>query len=211
MNGKRYNLFSAHLKQRFGDRVHKISVDAGFSCPNRGGTRKLPGCLFCDPDGSGAVGIDRGISGGRADRAGQGGHGPQIQGRSSFSPIFSPFPTPSPRFRGCARSTTRPSPSSGVVGLAVGTRPGLPARRGPRPAGRVSPSHLFLARTRPAERARRDPGLFAPGPRLRGLSEGLRRRQGAGPAGLRPRHSRACRGGTARRCWPPPTRWPGCG
>ena len=55
METKRYNLFSERLKGLFGGRVHKISVDAGFSCPNRGGTRNLAGCLFCDPGGSGAT------------------------------------------------------------------------------------------------------------------------------------------------------------
>ena len=50
MEAKRYNLFSEHLKERLGGRIHKISVDAGFSCPNRGGTRRLPGCLFCAAD-----------------------------------------------------------------------------------------------------------------------------------------------------------------
>ena len=62
MNAKRYRLFSEHLKQRFGARVHKISVDAGFGCPNRAGGRSGSGCLFCDPGGSGAVGIERELS-----------------------------------------------------------------------------------------------------------------------------------------------------
>ncbi|NIQ98254.1 MAG: TIGR01212 family radical SAM protein, partial [Desulfuromonadales bacterium] len=58
---KRYRLFSEELKRRFGGRVHKISVDAGMTCPNRDDTRSRPGCLFCDPDGSGAVGIARAL------------------------------------------------------------------------------------------------------------------------------------------------------
>ena len=59
---KRYQLYSEHLKQTFGGRVHKISVDAGFGCPNRAGGRSGNGCLFCDPEGSGAVGIERSLS-----------------------------------------------------------------------------------------------------------------------------------------------------
>lgn len=49
---KRYNQFSAHLKNKFGAKVYKITIDAGFSCPNRDGTISNGGCIFCDDGGS---------------------------------------------------------------------------------------------------------------------------------------------------------------
>lgn len=49
---KLYNQFSAHLKQKFGVKVYKITLDAGFSCPNRDGTISTGGCIFCDEGGS---------------------------------------------------------------------------------------------------------------------------------------------------------------
>ncbi len=49
---KRYNQFSANLKNRFGAKVYKITIDAGFSCPNRDGTISTGGCIFCDESGS---------------------------------------------------------------------------------------------------------------------------------------------------------------
>ncbi len=49
---KRYNTFSAYLKQKFGVKVYKITIDAGFSCPNRDGTISSGGCIFCDGSGS---------------------------------------------------------------------------------------------------------------------------------------------------------------
>ena len=49
---KRYNQYSAHLKQKFGTKVYKITIDAGFSCPNRDGTLSHNGCIFCDDGGS---------------------------------------------------------------------------------------------------------------------------------------------------------------
>ena len=49
---KRYNAFSEHLKQKFGSKVYKITLDAGFSCPNRDGTISNTGCIFCDDGGS---------------------------------------------------------------------------------------------------------------------------------------------------------------
>ena len=49
---KRYNQYSAHLKNKFGAKVYKITLDAGFSCPNRDGTISTGGCIFCDEGGS---------------------------------------------------------------------------------------------------------------------------------------------------------------
>ena len=49
---KRYNAYSEHLKQKFGAKVYKITLDAGFSCPNRDGTISTQGCIFCDDGGS---------------------------------------------------------------------------------------------------------------------------------------------------------------
>ena len=49
---KQYNSYSEHLKQKFGVKVYKITLDAGFSCPNRDGTISKSGCIFCDDGGS---------------------------------------------------------------------------------------------------------------------------------------------------------------
>ncbi|MBT0651885.1 TIGR01212 family radical SAM protein [Geomobilimonas luticola] len=62
MTDKRYNAFSVELKRIFGCRVHRISVDAGFTCPNRDGTVGTGGCIYCGGDGSGSFGIPRGLS-----------------------------------------------------------------------------------------------------------------------------------------------------
>lgn len=49
---KRYNQYSQHLKNKFNAKVYKITIDAGFSCPNRDGTISKDGCIFCDDGGS---------------------------------------------------------------------------------------------------------------------------------------------------------------
>lgn len=46
--GLRYYAYSFYLRQRFGCRVHKVSVDAGLTCPNVDGTVAVGGCVFCD-------------------------------------------------------------------------------------------------------------------------------------------------------------------
>lgn len=45
---KHYNDFSTWLRRQLGCKVQKISIDAGFSCPNRDGTLATGGCVFCD-------------------------------------------------------------------------------------------------------------------------------------------------------------------
>ena len=52
MEEKRYNQYSKHLKDKFGAKVYKITLDAGFSCPNRDGKISNRGCIFCDDGGS---------------------------------------------------------------------------------------------------------------------------------------------------------------
>ncbi|HIE43746.1 MAG TPA: TIGR01212 family radical SAM protein [Candidatus Omnitrophica bacterium] len=47
----RYYKFSSYLKEQFGCRVHKVSIDAGFSCPNKDGRFSRDGCIFCDNRG----------------------------------------------------------------------------------------------------------------------------------------------------------------
>src|SRR5215472_3006031 len=55
----RYRTFNNFLKERFGERVYRVPLDAGFTCPNRDGVRAFGGCTFCDDRGSGAPTIDR--------------------------------------------------------------------------------------------------------------------------------------------------------
>ncbi|WP_040214254.1 TIGR01212 family radical SAM protein [Clostridium polynesiense] len=50
---KRYNSLNYFLRKKFGEKVFKISLDAGFSCPNRDGTVSHGGCIFCSERGSG--------------------------------------------------------------------------------------------------------------------------------------------------------------
>jgi uncharacterized protein len=45
---KRYNDFSTHFRSLFDGRVQKISVNAGFTCPNRDGNRGIGGCTYCN-------------------------------------------------------------------------------------------------------------------------------------------------------------------
>lgn len=58
----RYTTLNTYLKNRFGCKVYKIAIDAGFTCPNRDGTLDTRGCIFCSKGGSGDFAESRALS-----------------------------------------------------------------------------------------------------------------------------------------------------
>lgn len=53
-----YNTIGNYLKERFSCKVIKLSLDAGFTCPNRDGSKGTGGCIFCSAEGSGDFASD---------------------------------------------------------------------------------------------------------------------------------------------------------
>lgn len=49
-NARRYHAYSDFIRSRFGSRVQKLTIDAGFTCPNRDGTLGRGGCTYCNND-----------------------------------------------------------------------------------------------------------------------------------------------------------------
>ncbi len=47
---RRFNAYSDYFRKLYGERVQKVSVDAGFTCPNRDGTKGTGGCTYCNND-----------------------------------------------------------------------------------------------------------------------------------------------------------------
>ncbi|MDD6645524.1 MAG: TIGR01212 family radical SAM protein [Oscillospiraceae bacterium] len=58
----RYNSLNNYLREKFGKKVYKISIDGGFTCPNRDGTLDSRGCIFCSHRGSGDFTPDKNLS-----------------------------------------------------------------------------------------------------------------------------------------------------
>ena len=112
---------NTHLRRRFGCRVHKITVDAGLTCPNRDGTLGTGGCIYCNARGSGT---------GASARAGVGAQirdaKPFLEkrfGAEKFIVYFQSFTNthaPVSRLRSLWEEALA---EDDVVGLAVGTRP----------------------------------------------------------------------------------------
>ena len=116
-----YTTLNDHYRRLFGCKVYKLSIDAGFSCPNRDGTLDTRGCIFCSAAGSG----DFAASGcnitfqledakKRVEAKNKGGK--YIAYFQSFTNTYAPVS----HLRRLYMDATAPDE---VVGLAIGTRP----------------------------------------------------------------------------------------
>jgi len=117
-----YYSFNTYLRQRFGQRVQKITLDAGLTCPNRDGTRGSGGCIYCDGRGSGT-----GAAAKYADIREQTIAGKDFLARRykaqrfiSYFQSFCNTYAPLGRLRAMYDTATE---IPGVVGLSVATRP----------------------------------------------------------------------------------------
>lgn len=74
---KRYHSMDYDLKQTYGEKVYKITLNGGMTCPNRDGTIGHGGCIFCSAAGSGdfagtaALAVSEQLQQGKADLAGK--------------------------------------------------------------------------------------------------------------------------------------------
>lgn len=59
---KRYHSLDYELKTRYGQKIYKLALDGGFTCPNRDGTLGTRGCIFCSAGGSGDFAASRQLS-----------------------------------------------------------------------------------------------------------------------------------------------------
>jgi uncharacterized protein len=118
----RYRAFSDELKREFGCKVQRLSVDAGFTCPNRDGSVGVDGCVFCGGKGSGSYGILNG-----AGVAAQLEHAKEIMVRKYRAQRFiAYFQSYSNTYASVERLRALYDEALSVpdvVGLIVGTRP----------------------------------------------------------------------------------------
>jgi radical SAM protein (TIGR01212 family) len=120
---RRYRDFNSYLREIFGERVQRISLDAGLNCPNRDGTISKLGCIYCDRLGSGTGAmIDRGesieeqVTKGRILAEKRYGARKFIAYFQSFSNTYGPLPQLKEQYDA---ALSRPD----MVGLFVATRP----------------------------------------------------------------------------------------
>ena len=121
-HGKRYYSFDSFLKNRFGEKIYKVSLDGGFTCPNRDGTIGTGGCIFCSEGGSGDFASDARLS--VSDQITQGISLVAAKNPSSryiaYFQAFTNTYAPVSRLR---KLFTEAIEDSRIAALAIGTRP----------------------------------------------------------------------------------------
>jgi radical SAM protein (TIGR01212 family) len=122
MPQKPYREYNAYLREIFGCRVQKITVDAGLTCPNRDGVLGLGGCIYCNARGSGTGASEELQSITEQIEAGKSYLGRRYKAKKflvyfqSFSNTYAPLPRLKELYE---EALSVPD----VVGLSIGTRP----------------------------------------------------------------------------------------
>ncbi len=117
----RVNTFGQYLLRRYGQRVHKLALHAGFTCPNRDGTKGRGGCTFCNnvsfsPNAEGLPRVAPQLEAGRSVLAKRTGARRFMAYFQAYSNTYDSVEALRDRYD---RALTHPD----VIGLSIGTRP----------------------------------------------------------------------------------------
>lgn len=117
-----YLSFNKYLKDKFGQKVYKISLDGGFTCPNRDGKAGTQGCIFCSKGGSGdfaesrEMSITEQIESGKKKVEKKIKSGKYIAYFQAFTNTYAPVETLRQKYE---EAINRPD----IVALSIATRP----------------------------------------------------------------------------------------
>ena len=117
-----YKTLNDHYREKFGCKVYKIAIDAGFTCPNRDGTAGSGGCIFCSAYGGGEFAeapcesISAQLERAKARVSAKNKDGKYIAYFQSFSNTYGPVPH-------LRQLYLEAIAGEDIVGLAIGTRP----------------------------------------------------------------------------------------
>ena len=119
---KRYNDLNTYLRNIFGCRVQKITVDAGLTCPNRDGTLSRGGCIYCNIRGSGTGAHAKGLSVTRQLINGKNSLSKRYKA-TKFIAYFQSFSNTYAPLQDLKRLYDEALSVDDIVGLSIGTRP----------------------------------------------------------------------------------------
>jgi radical SAM protein (TIGR01212 family) len=117
-----YNAFGPYMKRLFGQLVHKINIDAGFTCPNRDGTLGEGGCIYCNNE-SFKPGACRPEYSVREQVRNGMAYVRKRYGAEKFLAYFQPYTNTYAPVDELRRLYAEALEDPSVVGLAIGTRP----------------------------------------------------------------------------------------
>lgn len=117
-----YYSFNQYLKDTFGCKVYKISINAGFTCPNRDGTLGTRGCIFCSRGGSGdfaessSLSVTEQIESGKQRVSKKIKSGKYIAYFQAFTNTYAPIDVLAEKY---CEAINHPD----IVGISIATRP----------------------------------------------------------------------------------------
>jgi hypothetical protein len=120
---RRFNAYSNYFRKVFGQRVQKLSIDAGFSCPNRDGNKGREGCTYCSNDAFNPSYCDPSKSVEQQIREGIEFHEWRYKKPGKYLAYFQPYSNtyaPLEKLRGLYEKALG---FPGITGLVIGTRP----------------------------------------------------------------------------------------
>jgi len=122
-HSRRFNSYAEYIKKRFGERVQKVSVDAGFTCPNRDGKIGTGGCTYCDNRGFNPSYCDPQKSITQQIEEGIEFHSLRYRRAKKFLVYFQPFSNTYAAIQVLKEKYEEALSFPGVAGLVIGTRP----------------------------------------------------------------------------------------
>lgn len=119
---ERYKSYSSFIKEYFGEKMYKICLDGGFTCPNRDGSLALGGCTFCSERGSGDYAEQASLSIGDQISLGKRQTSGKYRGNHyiAYFQAFTSTYAPTDRLRALYEEALA---RDEIAGLAIGTRP----------------------------------------------------------------------------------------
>jgi radical SAM protein (TIGR01212 family) len=122
-HSRRFNSYSEDIKKKFGGRVQKVTVDAGFTCPNRDGSKGTGGCTYCDNKGFNPSYCDPEKPLTQQIKEGVEFHSERYRRAKQFLVYFQPFSNTYAPLSILKEKYSEALSFPGIVGLVIGTRP----------------------------------------------------------------------------------------
>lgn len=116
-----YITVNEYLKQKYGEKVYKVSINGGFTCPNRDGTSGTKGCIFCSGMGSGDFAPTANLS--VTEQIEAGIKQTKAKNPTKFIAYFQAFTNTYAPVEKLERLYTEALNHPSIVGISIGTRP----------------------------------------------------------------------------------------
>ncbi len=119
---KPYTDYNSYLRSKYGCKIYRIALDAGFTCPNRDGTKSTGGCIYCNDSGSRAPYVDPKISL-SLQISSRIRHLKDKRGAEKFIAYFQAFTNTYAPIDKLKAAYDAVLPFEEIVGISIGTRP----------------------------------------------------------------------------------------